>query len=211
MLGRSVPTLVLLAIAATPAPVSATDVGAVTIVPPLFVSIAIAPGGTTTIAGTAEPGATVDIVDGPHILSSVTADATGRFSLEARGLAPGPHSLGLRATSADGSAEVVSDDRVALTVPSSDGAQATVAVARPGLPEQTVAATPPAPAPAVTTAPTPADRTVTVQPGDTLWTIALAALGDGDAWTSIYDANRGQISNPRWIYPGQVLALPGTR
>jgi nucleoid-associated protein YgaU len=54
-------------------------------------------------------------------------------------------------------------------------------------------------------------RTVTVQPGDSLWTIAQATLGDGDAWEDIYRANRSQIRNPRWVYPGQVLVIPNVR
>jgi len=62
-------------------------------------------------------------------------------------------------------------------------------------------------------APTAARRpsepgTVTVQPGDTLWTIAAIALGNGEAWREIYQANRRKIRNPRLIYPGQVLVVP---
>jgi nucleoid-associated protein YgaU len=51
-------------------------------------------------------------------------------------------------------------------------------------------------------------RTVTVRLGDSLEGIAKIALGDGDKWVTIYRANRSQIRDPRWIYPGQVLILP---
>lgn len=50
--------------------------------------------------------------------------------------------------------------------------------------------------------------TYTVQPGDTLSGIARRMLGDGNLWRSLFNANRGVISDPNRIYPGQVLALP---
>lgn len=50
--------------------------------------------------------------------------------------------------------------------------------------------------------------TYTVQAGDCLWDIALARYGDGMRYRDIYNANAGIISDPHWIYPGQVLRLP---
>lgn len=54
-----------------------------------------------------------------------------------------------------------------------------------------------------------------VRPGDSLWTIAAAALGTDDPvpvaryWARIHRANREVIGpNPDLIYPGQRLALP---
>ncbi len=47
-----------------------------------------------------------------------------------------------------------------------------------------------------------------VQQGDTLWTIAAGAIGDGTLWPALYLANRDQIKDPEWIYPGQQLAIP---
>lgn len=49
---------------------------------------------------------------------------------------------------------------------------------------------------------------VTVRPGQSLWRIAEAAYGDGVRYVEIFAANRGQISDPNLIYPGQVFALP---
>ncbi|MFN3431648.1 MAG: LysM peptidoglycan-binding domain-containing protein, partial [Candidatus Sericytochromatia bacterium] len=51
--------------------------------------------------------------------------------------------------------------------------------------------------------------THTVRKGDTLWDIAHAKLGSPYRWPEIYELNKGKIKNPHWIYPGQVLTLPG--
>jgi nucleoid-associated protein YgaU len=51
---------------------------------------------------------------------------------------------------------------------------------------------------------------VTVQPGHTLWAIARGRYGQGMQYWTIFDANRDQIRDPDWIYPGQVFTLPET-
>ena len=62
----------------------------------------------------------------------------------------------------------------------------------------------PAPAP-----PPTAQRTYTVESGDTLWAIAKKELGAGTRWTELYEKNRGVIGdNPDRIKPGQVLTIP---
>lgn len=47
-----------------------------------------------------------------------------------------------------------------------------------------------------------------VQPGDSLWKIALRAYGDGYSWTKIWEANRELIADPNIIEPGTLLKLP---
>jgi nucleoid-associated protein YgaU len=52
---------------------------------------------------------------------------------------------------------------------------------------------------------------IIVQPGNSLWRIARRSLGAGTRYTIIYKANKGQISNPDLIYPGQVFNVPKSR
>lgn len=52
------------------------------------------------------------------------------------------------------------------------------------------------------------DATVTVQPGNNLWTIARTHYGSGLRYTQIFTANSDLIDNPDLIYPGQIFALP---
>lgn len=52
------------------------------------------------------------------------------------------------------------------------------------------------------------DRSVVVQPGNSLWRIARRVYGSGWQYTVIYAANDDQIRDPDLIYPGQILDLP---
>jgi len=47
-----------------------------------------------------------------------------------------------------------------------------------------------------------------IRRGDNLWTIARRVYGEGIKYTTIYEANTGQIRDPDRIYPGQVFNLP---
>lgn len=66
----------------------------------------------------------------------------------------------------------------------------------------------------------PVSRTYTVRSGDCLWSIARATILEGGdrptgatiaaLWQQIYQINTDVIgANPRLIFPGQILVLPG--
>ena len=52
---------------------------------------------------------------------------------------------------------------------------------------------------------------VIIRRGDNLWRISRRMLGEGVKYTIIYEANRDQIRDPHWIYPGQVFDIPGAK
>ncbi len=54
----------------------------------------------------------------------------------------------------------------------------------------------------------PGATTYTVKPGDTLSKIAREQLGNANAYTDIFSANRDQLSDPDKIKPGQTLKIP---
>lgn len=60
----------------------------------------------------------------------------------------------------------------------------------------------------VDTTPASADRTYTVESGDSLSRIAKQQYGKSSKWRAIYEANRDQIDDPDMIHPGQVLKIP---
>jgi nucleoid-associated protein YgaU len=55
-----------------------------------------------------------------------------------------------------------------------------------------------------------AERTYTVKAGDTLSKIAKERLGDANAYMEIFNANKGLLTDPNKIKPGQVLTIPQT-
>jgi nucleoid-associated protein YgaU len=53
-----------------------------------------------------------------------------------------------------------------------------------------------------------ANTSIIIRKGDTLWQIARKVYGRGVTFSTIYNANTGQITDPNLIFPGQVFALP---
>jgi nucleoid-associated protein YgaU len=103
---------------------------------PSFDIVKVDPTGHAVIAGRAEPGAKVTVLDGDKPLGDVTADDRGEWVLvPAQPIAPGERRLTLSATDPKTGAQTKSADTVALAVASptpSAAGQGTVAVLLPG-------------------------------------------------------------------------------
>jgi hypothetical protein len=54
----------------------------------------------------------------------------------------------------------------------------------------------------------PQQREHVVRRGDTLWDLARAYLNNPFQWRLIYEANRGVVEDPHWIYPAERLIIP---
>ncbi|UFN50025.1 LysM peptidoglycan-binding domain-containing protein [Roseomonas sp. OT10] len=144
--------------------------------------------GNMRFAGSAPAGAQLRVYADDRHVGDVRTDESGRWSLAPETApAPGRHRLRVDQLPADGAAPRAGQAGSAVA------ARVEVAFQREALPAGTVR-----------------DGRVVVQPGQNLWRLAREAYGRGTRYTVIYGANRGQIRDPRLIYPGQVLDLPGS-
>jgi nucleoid-associated protein YgaU len=87
------------------------------VVPPSFDVVRVNPSGDTVIAGRAQPGSEVTILDGKNVLGSVEADNRGEWVfLPDAALGPGEHSFTLESTD-KGAAKQESETSVVVIVP----------------------------------------------------------------------------------------------
>lgn len=111
-----------------PAPVAEAPADAA----PRFDILRVEPDGSTVIAGNAIPGAKVEILNGNEVISSQTVDGTGDFAAVLdQPLAPGDHSLQIRAIAPDGNV-VTSEEVATISVPEGGKGELLAMVSKPG-------------------------------------------------------------------------------
>jgi nucleoid-associated protein YgaU len=85
---------------------------------PSFDVLRVEPSGDAVIAGVAEPGALVEVLDAGKPVATAKANEAGDWALALdHPLSPGTHDLSIRTTTADRSSVMLSDQRVAVAVP----------------------------------------------------------------------------------------------
>ncbi|WP_037153299.1 LysM peptidoglycan-binding domain-containing protein [Rhizobium freirei] len=99
---------------------------------PSFDVLRVEPNGSTVIAGSAEPNAKLEIVDGEKVVTTTKVGPSGDFAAVLDNpLPPGDHELVLRATGKDGKA-VNSEEVATISVPKDDSTQLLAMVSKPG-------------------------------------------------------------------------------
>lgn len=137
--------------------------------------------GNVVISGTAPRGSAVRTYLNNQALGDVIASDQNAWQFTpSQQIAAGTHSLRVDQVAPDG--KVIS--RIELPFQRVDPERAAAIVAEAGL------------------------SRVIVQPGNSLWRIARRAYGRGVEYTVIFEANKDQIRDPHWIYPGQIFDIP---
>jgi nucleoid-associated protein YgaU len=192
---------------------------------PVFDVARIEPTGDAVIAGSAAPGAIVELLRNGERHDQTVADQSGNFVMVPPRLPPGTYELTLRSRSPDGTLGVSKQAvAVALSEPESstgalrsraeapanapeaaaDRSRQDVAVAQP----EATATIPPPRGGSSSAVAEPRTATTVVSRGDSLWRISRLTYGDGTRYALVYRANRNLIRDPNRIYPGQTFILP---
>ena len=194
---------------------------------PAFDIARIERNGDAVIAGTAAPGATVELLRNGERLDRAVADRSGQFVMVPPRLPAGSYALTLRSELPDGTMMTSKQD-VAVALEAAEPGSGALQ-SRAELPfnvQETKVKTPLRQDAAIsqlshtaaaTTSPdggsTPAVAgprvaTAVVSRGDSLWRISRVTYGVGTRYAVVYKANRDHIRDPNRIYPGQVFILP---
>jgi nucleoid-associated protein YgaU len=196
---------------------------------PAFDMARIERTGDAVIAGTAAPGAIVELLRNGDLHDRAVAGPSGQFVMVPPRLPPGDYELTLRSRLPDGTLATSKQGVVVgLDVVKSGALQSHAEVPGKGpetasqpilhilkrrdvavlqLPRATAAAlasdggsSRPVAEPKITT--------TVVSRGDSLWRISRVTYGAGTRYAVVYKANRDQIRDPNRIYPGQIFVLP---
>jgi nucleoid-associated protein YgaU len=187
--------------------------------------------GDAVIAGTAAPGAIVELLRNGDLHDRAVAGPSGQFVMVPPRLPPGDYELTLRSRLPDGTVATSKQGVVvALDVATSKSGALQSHVEVPGNGPETasqpilpiakqrdvaVLQLPRATAAALVSdggssrpVAEPKIKTTVVSRGDSLWRISRVTYGAGTRYAVVYKANRDQIRDPNRIYPGQILVIP---
>jgi nucleoid-associated protein YgaU len=172
--------------------------------------------GDAVIAGSATPGAIVELLRNGEHHDQAVADQSGQFVIVPSRLPAGNYELTLRSTQPDGKL-ATSKQRVVVALDAMESRPGAVR-SRAEVPfnaPETVAANRSVLAVASlqdggskSAIVVPKGATAVVSRGDSLWRISQVTYGAGTRYAIVYKANRSQIRNPNRIYPGQIFVLP---
>lgn len=124
---------------------------------PSFDVLRVEPDGSTVIAGKAEPGTTLDIMNGETVIASTQVGSTGDFAVILDNPLPvGDYQLTLRITGKDGAVRL-SEEVATVSIPESADGELLAMVSKPGKASRIIAqpAAPAAAEPVETAAATP--------------------------------------------------------
>lgn len=154
--------------------------------------------GKLYVAGTGTKGQVVRIYVGEEYVGDVRVGSNGRWLLQApKDLKPG---------TVDIRADLVGDEQgtvLARAAVAFEKAEAQIVLTKVVASGETATDSGTAAGTVVQALPN-----VIIRKGDNLWTISRRLYGQGVRYTTIYQANKGQIRNPDLIYPGQVFLTP---
>jgi nucleoid-associated protein YgaU len=177
---------------------------------PLRIGAVEEENGRLYVQGNGPPGARMVIYLNDAPLAEAEVGPDGRWSLTVeRGLTAGNYKI--RVDQAGEGNKVLARVEVPFTAegsstetaaaPSTDGAAAPAAAGPEAGAPQTTAS--------IQANPVVSQLgTVEVRRGDNLWRISRRAYGEGERYSTIYQANTDQIRDPNRIYPGQIFVMP---
>jgi nucleoid-associated protein YgaU len=188
-------------------PGATTPTGPVT---PAFDVLRVEPDGSTVIAGSAQPGAKLEIMDGDKVVTTTEVGPSGDFAAVLDNpLPPGDHELVLKATGKDGKS-VVSEEVATVSVPKDDSTQLLAMVSKPGKASRIITA-PTAKQPRVasasgeTTTPSPNDA------ADTRTAVATTATNPATAPVASSEEHADIVVNAVEIENDRIFVAGTTR
>jgi nucleoid-associated protein YgaU len=152
-----------------------------------------APAASTTTTTEAPASSTTTTAEAPAASTTTTTEAPAASTT----------------TTAEAPAAATAEAPAAAATTEAPAAETATATEAPAATAEAPAAAATTEAPAAEVAAIKTGASVIIRRGDNLWRISKRMLGKGIRYTTIYEANRDQIKNPRLIYPGQVFQVPG--